>query len=170
MTGASTTEPAFNVILGEALRRKHPLWMQHLGTEQTRVMDGAPGKQPDIVIAVPNSTPVIVETEYFPAVTVEQDARGRLNESLASTRQMIEHSFAVRIPVEVKTAPQGDIKSDIESIIFDYCIFSLKKDLTPERWPAMGWLKGDINELATTPARRLVRVLVSLTNPWMSSS
>ncbi len=113
-------------------------------------MDRAPGKQPDIVIAVPNSTPVIVETEYFPAVTVEQDARARLNESLASTRQIIEHTFAVRIPTNVKTSPQGDIRSDVESIVFDYCIFSMKRDLTPERWPATGWLKGDINDLATS--------------------
>ena len=90
MAQASTTEPAFNVILGEALRQKHPLWTQHLGAEQTRVMDRAPGKQPDIVIAVPNRTPVIVETEFFPAVTVEQDARARLNETLMSTGRTIE--------------------------------------------------------------------------------
>ena len=150
MAQASTTEPAFNVILGETLRQKHPLWSQHLGAEQTRVMDRAPGKQPDIVIAVPNSTPVIVETEFFPAVTVEQDARARLNESLASTRQIIEHTFAVRIPAKLRTVPQGEIKSNIETIIFDYCIFSLKPDLTTERWPAKGWLKGDINDLATS--------------------
>lgn len=150
MSQASTTEPAFNVILGEALRQKHPLWTQYLGAEQTRVMDRAPAKQPDIVIAVPNSTPVIIETEFHPAVTVEQDARARLNESLASTRQLIEHTFAVRIPAELKTMPQGEIKSNIEAIIFDYCIFSLKPDLTTERWPATGWLKGDINNLATS--------------------
>ena len=150
MAQASTTEPAFNVILGEALRQKHPLWTQYLGAEQTRVMDRAPAKQPDIVIAVPNSTPVIIETEFYPAVTVEQDARARLNESLASTRQIIEHTFAVRFPVELKTMPQGKIKSNIETIIFDYCIFSLKPNLTTERWPATGWLKGDINNLATS--------------------
>ena len=150
MAQAATTEPAFNVILGEALRQKHPLWKQYLGAEQTRVMDRAPAKQPDIVIAVPNSTPVIIETEYYPAVTVEQDARARLNESLASTRQIIEHTFAVRIPAELKTMPQGEIKSKIETIIFDYCIFSLKRDLSTERWPATGWLKGDINNLATS--------------------
>ena len=150
MAQASTTEPAFNVILGEALRQKHPLWTQYLGAEQTRVMDRAPAKQPDIVIAVPNSTPVIIETEFYPAVTVEQDARARLNESLASTRQIIEHTFAVRIPAEIRTMRQGEIKSNIEAIIFDYCIFSLKPDLTTERWPAKGWLKGDINNLATS--------------------
>lgn len=38
MAQASTTEPAFNVILGEALRQKHPLWTQHLGAEQTQVI------------------------------------------------------------------------------------------------------------------------------------
>lgn len=154
MAQASTTEPAFNVILGEALRQKHPLWSQYLGAEQTRVMDRAPAKQPDIVVAVPNSTPVIVETEFYPAVTVEQDARARLNESLASTSQVIEHTFAVRIPADLKTMPQGEIKSNIETTIFDYCIFSLKMDLTTEptieRWPARGWLKGDMNNLATS--------------------
>ncbi len=154
MTRASTTEPAFNVILGEALRNKHPLWTQYLGAEQTRVMERAPGKQPDIVIAVPNSTPVVIETEYFPAVTVEQDARARLNEALTSTGRTIEHTFAVRIPENMKTAPQGDLRSDIKTTVFDYCIFSLKMDLTTkptiERWPERGWLKGDINDLASS--------------------
>ena len=150
MAQASTTEPAFNVILGEALRQKHPLWTQYLGAEQTRVMDRAPGKQPDIVIAVPNSSPVIIETEYLPAVTVEQEARARLNEALSSTGRTIEHTFALRVPGEMKTVPQGDIKSKIEAIVFDYCIFSLKPDLTTERWPVTGWLKGDINNLATS--------------------
>ena len=67
------------------------------------------------------------------AFTVGQDAHSRLNESLASTRQIIEHTFAVRIPAELKTMPQGEIKSNIETIIFDYCIFSLKRNLTTER-------------------------------------
>ena len=149
MTHASTTEPAFNVILGEALREKHPLWTQYLGTEQTRVMEGAPGKQPDIVIAVPNSLPVIIETEFFPAITVEQDARARLYKSLASTGQSVEHTLAVRIPAELRTIPQETIKSRIETVTFDYCIFSLNSNLTPVRWPITGWLKGDINDLTT---------------------
>ena len=149
MTQASTTEPTFNVILGEALREKHPLWTQHLGAEQTRVMEGAPGKQPDIVIAVPNSSPVIIETEFLPAVTVEQDARARLYKSLASTGQSVEHTLAVRIPTELRTIPQETIKSRIETVTFDYCIFSLDRNLTPVRWPITGWLKGDINDLTT---------------------
>ena len=149
MTRASTTEPAFNVILGEALRQKHPLWTHNLGAEQTRVMEGAPGKQPDIVIAVPNSSPVIIETEFLPAVTVEQDARARLYKSLASTGQSVEHTLAVRIPAELRTIPQETIKSRIETVTFDYCIFSLNSNLTPVRWPISGWLKGDINDLTT---------------------
>ena len=112
-------------------------------------MEGAPGKQPDIVIAVPNSSPVIIETEFLPAVTVEQDARARLYKSLASTGQSVEHTLAVRIPAELRTIPQETIKSRIETVTFDYCIFSLNSNLTPVRWPITGWLKGDINDLAT---------------------
>ena len=150
MTQARTTEPVFNSKLGDALRQKHPLWGKHLGAEQTRVMDRAPGKQPDIVISVPNSTPVIIETEYMPAVTVEQDALARLNKPLASARQNIENVIALRIPTEMKTISQEQISPAIETITFDYCIFSLKRDLTADRWPAEGWLKGDLNNLATT--------------------
>ena len=150
MTQASTTEPTFNVILGEALRDRSILFGRiHLGAEQTRVMEGAPGKQPDIVIAVPNSSPVIIETEFLPAITVEQDARARLYKSLASTGQSVEHTLAVRIPAELRTIPQETIKSRIETVTFDYCIFSLNSNLTPVRWPITGWLKGDINDLTT---------------------
>ena len=112
-------------------------------------MEGAPRKQPDIVIAVPNSSPVIIETEFLPAITVEQDARARLYKSLASTGQSVEHTLAVRIPAELRTIPQETIKSRIETVTFDYCIFSLNSNLTPVRWPITGWLKGDINDLAT---------------------
>ena len=150
MTQARTTEPVFNSKLGDALRQKHPLWGRHLGAEQTSVIDRAPGQQPDIIISVPNSSPVIIETEFMPAATVEQDARSRLNNPLASTRQNIENAIALRIPAEMKTIPQEEISPSIETVTFDYCIFSLTQDVTPERWPERGWLKGDLNNLATT--------------------
>ena len=151
MSQATTTEPTFNFILGEVLREKHPIWKKHLGSEQTNVMEGAPGKKPDIVISVPNISPVIVETEFFPAHTVEQDACARLGKDLASNGKTVEHTVAVRVPSNFKTMSQEIIKFNIESATFDYCIFSVKSNnnnVIFERWPKNGWLKGDINDLA----------------------
>ena len=71
-----TTETAFNVDLATALRGKHPRWREgdRIGAEQTSVFQGHPGLRPDIVIRHPGGAPVIVETEFEPAPTVEADA------------------------------------------------------------------------------------------------
>lgn len=76
---ASTTENIFNFTLGEALRGKHPLWSEYIGVEQTQVIQGSPGKQIDILVSPPGSSPVVIETEFMPADTVEADAVSRLN-------------------------------------------------------------------------------------------
>ena len=48
------------------------------------------GKRPDILIAPPRRQPVILETEFAPAHTVDQDATARLGTSLHSTGGDIE--------------------------------------------------------------------------------
>ena len=67
-----TSEVAFNSHLAEALRGKHPLWRNHLGVEQTGVFPDAPRLRPDILVQPPDAQPVVVETEYAPAATVEK--------------------------------------------------------------------------------------------------
>ena len=90
MEMASTTEQAFNFAFGDVLREKHPLWKDALGVEQTHVLQGAAGKQPDLILSPPGTSPVAVETEFTPAATVEEDAVSRLGEQLASDGRTIE--------------------------------------------------------------------------------
>ena len=148
MAMPGTVEPAFNYALAEALRGKHPRWGEAIGGERTGVLWGDAGKRPDIVIPHPGGIPIIVETEYAPAATVERDARGRLGAVLGATGEGVEQTIAVVVPQELARAPQGRLASLIAEAEFRYCRLSGETAETATRWPERGWLSGGIDELA----------------------
>ena len=148
MQRASTTEQVFNFAFGDVLREKHPLWKESIGVEQTHVLQGSAGKQPDLILSLPGSSPVAIETEFMPAVTVEDDAVSRLGESLASDARTIENVIALRIPSELRTVDQGGIADAIREANFTYCVLSETKIGDTERWPEKGWLQGGIDDVA----------------------
>ena len=140
-----TNEKAFNALFAEVLRGKHPLWKEYAAAEQTRVL-GRSQLQPDVVIRHPSGQPVILETEFMPASTVEKDAKERLGEELAATGQLVNQALAVRIPAELR-GHQGDLAKQIGKAVFEYCVFSKSSDQIV-RWPDNGWLNGSIDNLA----------------------
>ena len=142
-----TAETAFNTALAEVLRRKHPRWPGQIGVEQTRVFSGEPGLQPDIIVRHPGGLPVVVETEYTPARTVESDARQRLGKTLAATGDSIEQALAVRIPEALARVSQNGLGGEIERAQLEFCILSGDAD-SAERWPETGWLAGNVDDLA----------------------
>ena len=144
-----TNEIAFNVPLSDVLQTKHPRWRDQVGVEQRDVLRET-ALQPDIVIRPPGGVPVILETEFMPAHTVEEDAKARLGKFLQDNGALIEQTIAIQVPQELSRAQQGDIlKRQIEAAEFRYCTFSLQKTDTPMRWPSEGWLVGSIDDLAT---------------------
>ena len=142
-----TAEPAFNPELATALRKKHPRWSDRIGVEQTGVLIEAPGFRPDIIVRHPGGLPVSVETEYTPARTVEDDARERLGKTLQETGDSIEQALAVRIPKALASANQNDLEAEIEKATLEFCILSGDPE-SPRRWPATGWLDGNVDDLA----------------------
>lgn len=122
MSGPRNTEPQANGVLARTLRRRHPDWTDStVHAERTRVIQGSlPGtgtsKQPDILIDPPRRQPVIVETEFAPAPTVEKDATGRLGKKLHGTGKNIEGVLSVVLPESLKT---GDLER-IDSATFRY--------------------------------------------------
>ena len=143
-----TSETAFNPTLAEALRGKHPRWRDRIGAEQTNVLLEA-ARQPDIVIRHPGGLSVIVETEYEPASTVEDDALDRLGKTLSENGETIEQVVAVIVPAALKESPQGRLPELIEQAEFRYCGVSGSTAETATRWPKSGWLQGGINHLAS---------------------
>ncbi len=146
-----TTEPAFNNELANALRGKHPRWREgnRIGSEQTAVFLDHPGLQPDIVVHHPGGAPVVVETEFEPARTVEDDARARLGLVIAETGDVVEQAIAIRVPLAMR-GDQSHLPEQIAAAEFRYCVFTHREGEPddPLRWPESGWLSGGIDDLA----------------------
>ena len=153
MSGPRNTEPQANGALALALRRRNPDWTDEtVHAERTHVIHQAvpgtgtgTGKRPDILVAPPRRQPVIVETEFAPARTVEQDATARLGTSLHSTGNDIEGVLAVVLPESLKT---GDLET-VDSAAFRYATHYLDASGESIRWPPeREWLEGGVDDLA----------------------
>ena len=146
-----TSETAFNVELANALRGKHPRWREddRIGAEQTRVFLNQLGLQPDIVIRHPGGAPVVVETEFEPARTVEAEARARLGLVMADSGETVEQAIAIRVPLAMR-GDQSHLPEQIAAAEFRYCVFTHREGEPddPLRWPESGWLSGGIDDLA----------------------
>jgi len=102
-------------------------------------------KKPDILVSSTRRQPVIVETEFAPARTVEKDATARLGTRLHSTGADIEGVLSVVLPENLRT---GDLET-IEGASFRYATHYLDSEGDGTRWPPKGeWLEGGIDDLA----------------------
>ncbi|WP_152535201.1 hypothetical protein [Candidatus Synechococcus spongiarum] len=126
---------------------KHPRWRDRIGIEQTGVLREGAGLKPDIVIRHPGGLPVVIETEYSPARTVESDARARLGKMLQGDGRPIEQSIALRIPNNLAAGNQQDLEQSINDASLEFCVFS-GNPKHPARWPEHGWIQGGIDDLA----------------------
>ena len=142
------TEPQVNGGLARALRRRHPLWNGNtVHAEQTRVLQAA-GHQPDILVEMPRLPPVVVETEFHPALTVEREAEERLGASVRSTGMPIESAVAVVIPPRLReTVDDLDAAIDVATDL-RYATYHQMPDGATKRWPESEWIKTDVNGLA----------------------
>jgi len=143
-----TGEKAFNYPLAEALRGKHPRW--RVEAERSAVLQDRAGLTPDIVIRHPGGAPVIVETEWEPAATVEEDARARLGATVGADGQRVEQAVAVAVPEGLRTDDQARLAGLIAEAKFRYCVLAHREGepADPERWPRSGWIEGGIDDLA----------------------
>ena len=145
-----TSEPVLNSKIADVLRSKHPRWNEKnvILVEQSQLISESKGKVIDIAINLPGGVPVVVETERFPAKSVENDAKSRLGEYLSETGKKIEQSIAVRIPERLAEINQNQLFNEIGNSTFEFALHSINLDNKPTRYPNSGWIKGDIDYLA----------------------
>ena len=123
-------------------------------SENNQVIADRPGLRPDILIAAPDRSPVVIEAEYMPAHTVEAEAQSRLGLNVTVHSRPIEAAVALRYPEEVGDA--GNLQAALNDAHLSYCIFTVEKysrTPTPEiqsvaRFPESGWLEGTVVDLA----------------------
>ena len=141
------SERSLNEALTRVLRTKNPRWVDALGAEQHRKLQDR--GQPDILLQSPGAPPVILETEFGLAATVETDALKRLGARLRDGGAEVETVLAVRIPEALAECRQADVDIAAAEAVYEYAVLrsSGKPDGEPQRQPTKGWLTADIDEL-----------------------
>ena len=153
----ATTEHTINDALASVLRRTKRIWSVHgvISSENTKMLKGSAGR-PDIIIQEPNVSPVTIETEVLPAITVEPEARSRLGCAVATTGRPILASIAMRLPTRLRSLSGLDLQGDLSKAAdLEYALFTGTSQTEADRWPSSGWLKGstkDISILAQSAA------------------
>ena len=154
------TEPSANTALANILRG-----MMHgcnIRSESTQTIAGNKALQPDILITAADRAPVVIEAEFMPAYSVEDEAAARLTLTVTGGRREIEAAIALRYPAGLEDA--YDLTNELKSARLSYCVLTAPEDdgEVPDRFPDSGWLEGsaaDVAELA-----RLVSVPQSAVN------
>ena len=147
MPTGTNSERSFNEALARVLRTKNPRWRNLLTAEQHRAVRG--GGMPDIIVRSPRGAPVVVETEYLPARTVEQDAIQRLGRVLAGSGATIEQCVALRAPAKLQRVPQAELDEHSAQATYEWCLWSAGADDGDDvRWPTRGWITGSVDDLA----------------------
>ena len=114
------TEPNANNALGSLLQDMLP--RSQVRSENPQAISGHPGLRPDIIVAAPGRSPVVVEAEYMPALTVEPEARSRLGLEVVTNGRIIEAAIALRYPDSVSEA--HNLPAALSSARLDYCVFT----------------------------------------------
>ncbi len=149
MTDARTTEAVFNSLLAAELRRLSPRWRAEniITAEATNVVENKKLRL-DILILLGDSVPVSIETEWYPATGVDQDARDRLGLKLRGPSFKIETALAVRLDDNLRTLPQEFLGKAIRKAKYEYCLYTLNLDDKPVRWPVYGWISVSLAQLS----------------------
>ncbi len=146
----ATTEHTINDALAEVLMETRSLWRfkDVVRSENIDALKSS-GKRPDVLITEPNVSPVIVETEILPAISVESDAKQRLGEHLTPSGRRILSSLALKLPVRLRDFSGQPLKSEIlRTSDFEIALFSGESPESYARWPRNGWLRGNITDLS----------------------
>ncbi len=142
------TEPNINNALAEVLGEMLP--KTRVSPESTQTFSKHPGRHADILITSDNQPPVVVESEYEPATSVESDARDRLGLDVRDQTNRVEAAVAVRYPSDLGDARQ--LRRSLKKAQLSYCVFILGIDGDPEidvdRFPESGWLSGSVADLS----------------------
>lgn len=146
----ATTEHTVNDAIAAALRTTRHGWGAKgvVRSENTATLQGS-NKRPDILVTEPGVSPVVIETEILPALTVEAEAIERLGETLRADGRRILSSIAVRSKLKMRTLSGADLAEEVSSTDdFEFALYTGENPLSAVRWPLEGWIRGSIRDLS----------------------
>jgi hypothetical protein len=146
----ATTEHTINDAIAQALRSTRHGWNAKgvVRSENTATLTGN-NRRPDILVTEAGVSPVVIETEVLPAITVEIEARERLGESLKANGRQILSAIAVRSPPRLRGLSDGALAQDISTANdLEFALFTGDHPDRAVRWPEHGWMTGSISDLS----------------------
>lgn len=142
------SEAAVNNTLANMLLEKNVRWQGCIESENTGDLKEAVGKRPDIIVNHPGSLPVIIETEFEPARSVEEDAQSRLGSRLSEDGRRIEQVIALKIPSRIVTVRQEHLEAELSTAGFQFVLL-FDHGLEQTRWPEKGYIEGGLDDFVT---------------------
>ena len=145
-----TTEHTINDALAGVLRETRHAWYDSdvVSSENTGMLKDS-SRRPDILILEANVSPVVIETEVLPAVTVESDAVSRLGEHVRTTGRTILSSIAVRLPERLREKHGALLQSEIvKANDIEMALYTGNNPSEYSRWPSSGWILGSVVDLS----------------------
>ena len=146
-----TNEPQLNGRIATLMNRMNRRW-RALGETQGAFRGNQ--EQPDILISQIGSRPVVIENRYLPARQLENAAIDRLGQTLdakvTATVGKINAVVALRSPVKFKACDNHDEVDQLlnEGVKLEYALFSGPSPSNYSRFPATGFVTGDLKDLA----------------------
>ena len=132
-------ERELNLMVKNILQSMRKNW--NVEAERHNVLEE--GGQPDIIITEKGATPIIIEIEWTPALTVEKDAKSRLNKKHKKYGP-IKTVIAVKISKKLKTLDSEMVNDELKkSNDISYVVY-----FPTSRFPESGWLQGSMANLA----------------------
>ncbi len=106
-------------------------------------------KRRDILVLESNVSPVAIETEVVPAISVESEAVARLGETVRTNGRLILSTIAVRLPERLKKRSGASLQRELVTANdLEMALQTGSGPATASRWPQSGWLIGDIADLS----------------------
>src|SRR5579885_3307843 len=146
----ATTEHTINDALAELLRGTRRVWRDDnvVSSENTGQLKGS-NARPDILVVEPNVSPVVIETEVLPALTVESEAIDRLGKQLKATGSTILSSVAVRLPIRLRNKSSNSLKKELAAATdLEMALYTGSKPDAASRVPHTGWMVGTVSDLS----------------------
>jgi len=143
---SSSAEAAYNGAWQAVLNPKLPGWGV---TPEDEATQKKVGRRPDVLVRSPEGCVVWIECKFggdktrsdavqHQASSVFVDARGK--------NMDVHHSLAVLYPESRKAG--ATVAGLLESSVLRFASYTPSEDGTPERFPARGWLSGDMHKIA----------------------
>ncbi len=146
----ATTEHTINDALAELLRGTRRAWRDSdiVSSENTGQLKGSTAR-PDILVVEPNVSPVVIETEVMPAVTVEVEAVARLGAQMKATGRTILSSIAVRLPLRLREKSGKALQKELlSSADLEMALYTGSSPSVAARFPHTGWILGTVADLS----------------------